>query len=62
VASIDGKHNDMFSLSCPADGVEIQGDYAPRIKGICGGDYTRFSVCLDCGQVQGEFPKPQVIS
>ena len=31
--------------------------YAPRITGICGGDYINPSVCMDCGKVQGEFPK-----
>ena len=26
--------------------------------GIGGGDYTEFSYCLDCGQIQGRFPVP----
>lgn len=25
--------------------------YAPRIQGLCGGDYIEFKVCLDCGVV-----------
>ena len=24
------------------------------------GDYVKFSICLDCGQMQGEFPQPQM--
>ena len=31
-------------------------DYAPRDSGIGGGDYIRFSHCLECGQIQGTFP------
>ena len=26
---------------------------------IGGGDYIEFSYCLDCGQIQGEFPIPE---
>jgi hypothetical protein len=56
VAHISCKHDDRFSLSCPADGVEVEADYAPKVENICGRDDTRFSVCLECGQVQGKFP------
>jgi len=56
VAQIVAKHSDMFWFSCPADEVEVKSDYAPRVQNVCGGDYTRFKVCLDCGQVQGTFP------
>lgn len=34
--------------------------YAPEIQGICGGDDTNLDICLDCGQVQGIFPKSKV--
>ncbi len=34
--------------------------YAPTIDGICGGDDLCPDICLNCGQVQGEFPKPPV--
>jgi hypothetical protein len=27
--------------------------------GIGGGDYVAFSYCLDCGQIQGDFPLPE---
>jgi hypothetical protein len=36
---------------------EHQG-YVPCGVGIGGGDYVEFSVCLDCGQLQGKFPLP----
>ena len=60
IASLDCKHDDRFSLYCEADDVDIQADYAPRIEDLCGGDNTRFRVCLDCGQMQGKFPKEKM--
>lgn len=30
--------------------------YAPVIPGICGGDYVKPKICLNCGQVQAKFP------
>jgi hypothetical protein len=33
-------------------------DYVPYDLGLGGGDYVKFTVCLDCGQMQGEFPLP----
>lgn len=30
--------------------------YVPRDIGIGGGDYVKISYCLDCGQIQGNFP------
>jgi hypothetical protein len=32
--------------------------YVPRDLGIGGGDAVHFDYCLDCGQIQGEFPLP----
>ena len=32
--------------------------YLPDDIGIGGGDYIDFDYCLDCGQIQGEFPLP----
>ena len=60
VAHISAKHSDTFSFICDADGVEIEGDYAPDVEGLCEGDYTDFHVCLECGQMQGDFPKDKV--
>jgi hypothetical protein len=59
VASLYCKHDDRFNMSCPADGLNIEANYAPRIEDLCGGDSTSFDVCLECGQVQGTFPKPK---
>ena len=30
--------------------------YVPRNLGIGGGDYYEITVCLDCGQMQGDWP------
>jgi hypothetical protein len=30
--------------------------YVPSGMGIGGGDYVEMRWCLDCGQIQGEFP------
>lgn len=35
-------------------------DYPPSVQGICGGDYVFPQICLECGQAQGEFPKPEL--
>ena len=33
--------------------------YVPSNKGIGpGGDYVEFELCMDCGQMQGQFPLP----
>lgn len=60
VASIVGKCSDCFSADIPADGIDSYQGYALRIEDICGGDYIELEVCLDCGQVQGKFPKEKV--
>lgn len=31
--------------------------YVPSDMGIGGGDYIEFEWCLDCGQIQGTFPR-----
>jgi hypothetical protein len=33
--------------------------YVPSDMEIGGGDDMQFHMCLDCGQIQGEFPLPQ---
>lgn len=33
-------------------------DYVPHGLNIGGGDYIEIDVCLDCGQMQGEWPVP----
>jgi len=32
--------------------------YVPNDLGIGDGDYLEFDLCLDCGQIQGDFPLP----
>jgi hypothetical protein len=53
ILSIHGKTGDM----CHAEfnGIEHDG-YVPRDANIGGGDYLKFSVCCDCGQMQGQWP------
>jgi hypothetical protein len=37
-------------------GIE-QCDYAPDDVGLDGGDYVAFNFCLECGTIQGKWPK-----
>lgn len=30
--------------------------YLPVVANLCGGDYVRVAVCLNCGKAQGRFP------
>lgn len=48
--------------NCEINGHESDG-YVPTdvLIGKGGfGDYVRFDVCLECGQMQGEFPQPEM--
>lgn len=54
VAKVSGKCADLFSLQFK--NIEIQGE-VPRDIGIGGGDYMNFSYCLDCGVIQGVWPR-----
>ena len=53
VVSVSGKCSDMFGLA--GDGVDMDG-YVPDGIGIGGGDYMSFCYCLECGQIQDDFP------
>ena len=56
IMSVNGKTSDLFS--CDGDGHDHNG-YVPQgmVIGDGGyGDYIQFSYCLDCGQIQGQFP------
>jgi len=55
-ATVDAKCSDLCNLNL--GNREIDG-YVPSDMGIGGGDYIEFSYCLDCGQIQGEFPLPE---
>jgi len=55
IAMISGKCGDMFSLST-TEAPRTLNDYVPDHMNIGGGDYIRISFCLDCGQIQGQWP------
>lgn len=57
VASINGKTADLCHISL---GTKNDSDYVPEDMNIGSGDYLKFQYCLDCGQIQGEWPLPQV--
>lgn len=56
VAMLNGKCSDMCSVNI---GDREHEGYVPRELGVGGGDYVDLSWCLDCGQLQGEFPIPK---
>ena len=55
ILSLYGKCNDRSNSSMQEYDHEHNG-YAPHIDNVCGGDDIQFDVCLDCGQIQGEWP------
>ena len=55
IANISAKSNDMNFININTCDGDYDG-YVPRDMGIGGGDYVRFSWCLDCGRIQGDFP------
>ena len=55
LARILGHCSDMCSIDL--GGKHTHG-YVPRDLGIGGGDDVHFLYCLDCGQIQGQFPLP----
>ena len=50
ILKLDAKADDRQFHTVAHLGIERDG-YAPRIEGLCGGDYVRFKVCLDCGVI-----------
>ena len=55
VLEVQAKCSDLFFCELPYVGAEHEG-YVPSDLHIGGGDYIDFKMCLDCGQVQGNFP------
>jgi hypothetical protein len=53
IASVMAKCSDMCSYVF--QGKEHVG-YVPSEVGIGGGDYVDFEYCLECGQIQWQFP------
>ena len=50
--TIVGKVGDRVSWSYN-NGKRSEPDYAPEIEGLCGGDYIRTTICLQCHTVIG---------
>lgn len=58
IAQVSAKCSDMCHIDMENSEVESD-DYVPKDFGIGGGDYIRIKYCLDCGQIQGDFPLPE---
>ena len=58
IVSISAKCSDLCSaqMFCGDNSIEHDG-YVPNDMGIGGGDYIEFEFCLECGQIQGEWPR-----
>jgi len=52
---VSAKASDCVSLR--SGEYEHHGEMPDDVN-LGGGDYVRFTVCLDCGQIQGEYPLP----
>jgi hypothetical protein len=58
ILSISGKCSDCFGMLWYDENnkpKEYDG-YVPDWTKIGGGDYIEFKYCMECGQIQGEFP------
>lgn len=56
IAHFQAKHSDMVNVQIPHLDIALDGE-APYLddasgKRFMGGDYIRFSFCLDCGRIQ----------
>ena len=56
ILSVMGKCSDLTAFSI--GNIEKQGEPVPEDINIGGGDYIRFNLCLNCGQLQGDWPIP----
>lgn len=56
VVSISAKCSDLCFAAMSGDREHT--GYVPYDIGIGGGDYVDMIFCLDCGQIEGEFPLP----
>jgi hypothetical protein len=61
IADVSGKVNDTFHVYLHASDTE-QNDYVSESLGVGHGDYVDFTYCLNCGQIQGSFPRPPYFS
>ncbi len=56
IGDVNAKCRDLCYLSIPCANIEGD-DYVPGDIGLGeGGDYLAFEYCLDCGQIQGDWP------
>jgi hypothetical protein len=53
LVDISAKCSDMFHAKAEKE----HDGYVLRELGIGGGDYVEFTYCLECGQIQGKFPR-----
>jgi hypothetical protein len=53
--NVNGHCSDLGFVSIPHLDIEHDG-YIPYDLNIGGGDDVEFSVCLDCGKIQRDFP------
>jgi hypothetical protein len=53
ILSVNAKCSDLCNISING---QNKNGYVPHDLGIGGGDYVEFELCLDCGQIQGQFP------
>lgn len=56
IVSARAKCSDMFSATV---GEREHDGYVPDDLGVGGGDYLKIKYCLECGQLQGTWPKPK---
>ena len=58
VAHVSAKCSDLFNMDIGEKEYEgyVPGDVVFGLG--CHGDYVRFNICLDCGQMQGHWPNP----
>lgn len=56
---VNGKTSDLCFMRM---GEREHDGYVPRWSGVASdcGDYLEFDLCLDCGKVQGKFPKKPI--
>lgn len=56
IVSLDLKHSDSCNVTIYYLNDKKINGYVPTIPNVCRGDYTKFTMCLECGQIQGEWP------
>jgi hypothetical protein len=56
LCNADAKCSDLFDASI---GNKNYSGYVPADLGIGEGDYVRFTFCLNCGRIQGTWPRPE---